>query len=74
MTRTFTSTIAGFVAIILLSLSGANAASYFNKSSWSGVAIEGVDPVAYFADRKSVEGSSKFSYKWKGATKWKGAI
>lgn len=70
MTRRLTSAIAGFFTIILLSLSGANAnaASYFNKSSWSGVAIEGVDPVAYFTDSKAVKGSSKFSYKWKGAT------
>jgi len=68
MTRNFTSTFTVLVALIVLSASHAGAASYFNKSSWSGVAIEGTDPVAYFADRKPVKGSRKFSFKWKGAT------
>lgn len=68
MTRTFTSTIGVFFAITVVSLSRTSAASYFNKSSGSGVAIEGVDPVAYFTERRLFEGSSKFSHKWKGAS------
>ena len=33
-----------------------------------GLAIEGYDPVAYFTQRKEVEGSEEFSYYWMGAT------
>ena len=33
-----------------------------------GLAIEGYDPVAYFTQRKAVEGSEEFSYYWMGAT------
>ena len=56
------------LALAVMPISQAAAASYFNKSSWTGVAIEGVDPVAYFTERKPVKGSGKFSLKWKGAT------
>ena len=40
-----------------------------NKSFFSGVAIEGYDPVAYFKVEKAVEGKKEFSFKWSGA-KW----
>lgn len=33
-----------------------------------GVAIKGFDPVAYFTDSKPTEGSSKFTFSYKGAT------
>jgi len=33
-----------------------------------GVAIKGFDPVAYFTDNTPTEGSSKFTYSYKGAT------
>lgn len=36
-------------------------------TSW-GVAIRGTDPVAYFTEGRPVEGSSKFTTKWNGAT------
>ncbi len=68
MKRNFTSVITVFLALVLLPVSPAGAASYFNKSGWTGVAIEGVDPVAYLAMQKPVKGSGKFSFKWKGAT------
>lgn len=32
------------------------------------VAIEGYDPVAYFADGRAAAGSDKFEYAWNGAT------
>lgn len=38
--------------------------SSFN--SYSGVAIKGYDPVAYFKSNSAVEGSSKFSTNWSG--------
>ena len=37
-------------------------------SSWVGAAIRGYDPVAFFTEGKPVEGSRKFTHKWKGAT------
>lgn len=33
-----------------------------------GTAIDGTDPVAYFTEGRPVEGSSRYTYKWKGAT------
>jgi YHS domain-containing protein len=36
-------------------------------SSW-GKAIKGYDPVAYFTSSKPVEGDSKFTHEWNGAT------
>lgn len=44
------------------------ALSPVNKSLWSGVAIEGYDPVAYFTEGAAKEGKSEFSYDWNGAT------
>lgn len=32
------------------------------------VAIRGYDPVAYFTDRRAVQGSQAYAYKWLGAT------
>ncbi len=46
----------------------AAAGGIVNKSFLGGVAIDGYDPVAYFADGKPVEGSSDFEYQWMGAT------
>jgi YHS domain-containing protein len=34
-----------------------------------GLAIKGYDPVAYFTDKKPVEGKPEFAYDWMGA-KW----
>lgn len=39
-----------------------------NKSFFSGTAIEGYDPVAYFESKAPVKGSDMFKYKWSGAT------
>ena len=46
----------------------ASAEGVVNASSWSGSAIEGYDPVAYFEEGKPVEGDSDHSYEWMGAT------
>ena len=34
----------------------------------NGIAINGYDPVAYFAEEKPVEGSAEFTSEWDGAT------
>ena len=36
--------------------------------SFSGVAIRGADPVAYFTEGKAVTGSGEFEYEWNEAT------
>jgi YHS domain-containing protein len=39
-----------------------------NASSWTGTAIEGYEPVAYFEEGKPVEGDSDHTHEWMGAT------
>ncbi|MGH6896543.1 MAG: YHS domain-containing (seleno)protein [Geminicoccaceae bacterium] len=46
----------------------AAAGGVVNSSLLGGVAIEGTDPVAYFTERKAVEGASEFEHEWMGAT------
>ena len=46
----------------------ANAEGVVNASSWTGTAIEGYDPVAYFEEGKPVEGDSDYAHEWMGAT------
>ena len=36
--------------------------------SFSGLAIRGADPVAYFTESKAVKGTDEFEYEWNGAT------
>ncbi|MEM8673522.1 MAG: YHS domain-containing (seleno)protein [Cyanobacteria bacterium P01_G01_bin.67] len=36
--------------------------------SFSGLAIRGADPVAYFTESKAVIGSNEFEHEWNGAT------
>lgn len=38
------------------------------NSTWTGLAIKGYDPVAYFLESKPVEGSDAFEFEWNGAT------
>ena len=55
--------------IFLLALSGPAAAQQAPVySSFLGGAIRGYDPVAYFTERRPVEGSRQFTHEWKGAT------
>jgi len=40
------------------------------NTNFSGVAVKGYDPVAYFTEAKPVKGKAKFEYRWQGA-KWR---
>jgi YHS domain-containing protein len=46
----------------------ASAGGIVNSSFLGGVAIEGTDPVAYFAEGKPVPGSSALEHEWMGVT------
>jgi YHS domain-containing protein len=56
------------LAGVALAPQSARAGGVVNSSFLGGVAIEGIDPVAYFADGKPVPGSSDFEYEWMDAT------
>ena len=45
-------------------------AKTFYNVGWTGVAIKGYDPVAYFTEKTAVKGDSDFEYEWSGA-KWR---
>lgn len=60
----FTGTVA---AVLLTTFSIPAGASPIYKSS-SGIAIRGADPVAFFTEKRPVEGKKEFSYQWMGAT------
>jgi YHS domain-containing protein len=51
----------------LLALATAAFAKDLVNVNWSGVAIRGYDPVAYFTDGKAVKGDAKFQSSDKGA-------
>ena len=55
-------------AATLFTLSTASMALAGEIFTTNGVAINGYDPVAYFADHKPVKGSGKFTASYKGAT------
>ena len=38
------------------------------NTSWTGLAIKGYDPVAYFTDGKPVKGDAQFDFDYRGAT------
>jgi hypothetical protein len=46
----------------------AGADSAVNTGYFGGVAIEGYDTVAYFADGRATKGSEQFAHDWLGAT------
>jgi YHS domain-containing protein len=56
------------LALAVAALQPVSAEGVVNASSWTGSAIEGYDPVAYFEEGKPVEGDSDHSYEWMGAT------
>ena len=71
--RLFTATVGGLIlaAGLLLAIPAtALAKSEINTSFIGSVAIEGTDPVAYFAEGRAVEGSSDYTHRWMGA-KWR---
>lgn len=54
--------------VILLMLSApASAGSEVNTGYFGNVAIKGYDPVAYFTERKAMEGSREHTLRWLGA-------
>ena len=65
--RVLTSLLLGLV-LALGGLQPASAEGVVNASSWTGTAIEGYDPVAYFEEGKPVEGDSDHAHEWMGAT------
>lgn len=52
---------------IIIGAGAAMAESRINET-FTGKAIDGYDPVAYFTQSKPVEGMSEFSHEWNGAT------
>jgi YHS domain-containing protein len=64
---TLTSLLFGLV-LAMAGLQPAQAEGVVNASIWSGSAIEGYDPVAYFEEGQPVEGDSEHSFEWMGAT------
>lgn len=64
--------LAGIALALMIGVAGltqpAAAGSVINASSWTGTAIEGYDPVAYFTDGAPVEGEGEFEHEWMGAT------
>ena len=71
LTRRTTQVLTSFLFGLALALAGlqpANAEGVVNASSWTGSAIEGYDPVAYFEEGRPVEGDSDYAYEWMGAT------
>ena len=58
------------LVVFAIPLAEANAKTSYNASRWTGTAIDGTDPVAYFTAGKAVEGSSKYTVNWDGA-KWR---
>jgi YHS domain-containing protein len=61
----------GFALAILSALGlalPATAGGVVNASSFTGTAIEGYDPVAYFTEGRPVEGESGFAHDWVDAT------
>lgn len=62
---------APFLLALVLPLACAAPVSAASKPAvfaTDGVAIQGYDPVAYFTRKKPVEGSARYTYRWKGAT------
>jgi YHS domain-containing protein len=56
------------LALALAALQPAAAEGVVNASGWTGTAIEGYDPVAYFEQGRPVEGDSDYAHEWMGAT------
>ena len=58
-----------FLALILCLLNTSGfAGEKINTSQFSGLAIHGYDPVAYFEQGEAVPGNREITYHWEGAT------
>ena len=66
--RTTAYKLAPFVLAVIVAATPVLALSPVNKSLLGGVAIDGYDPVAYFADGKPIPGKKEFQTTWNGAT------
>jgi YHS domain-containing protein len=55
------------ITTALLTLASAAFAKDLVNVNWSGVAIKGYDPVAYFTDGKPVKGDAQFQSTYQGA-------
>jgi len=64
--KTLTSKAALVLGILLIGILPSSAKDLVNVI-WSGVAIKGYDPVAYFTDGKPVKGDAKFQSTYQGA-------
>ncbi len=60
-------TLKALALISVLFSSMAYAGSTINSDGWTGIAIRGYDPVAYFTMDKAIEGSKEFNYEFLGA-------
>jgi YHS domain-containing protein len=56
------------LTVLLLSLAAAAHAAGENNVDSSGLALKGYDPVAYFSEKKPVQGKPEFSATHQGAT------
>ena len=68
-TRLIPGLIIAVIVSWLLVPAAAHAETFYNVG-WTGVAIKGYDPVAYFTEKMPVKGNSDFEYEWSGA-KWR---
>ncbi len=64
--RVLSAVVVGFLT--LTAAAGVWAGGAVNVSERAGAAIEGVDPVAYFAEGRPVKGDRAFEHAWMGAT------
>ncbi len=53
---------------VALAAGVASALEPVNKTYFSGLALEGYDPVAYFFEGEALEGDDALEYTWQGAT------
>ena len=58
------------VAAVLIGAPSVSLAKDSINTNFSGVAVKGYDPVAYFTEAKPIKGKAKFEYRWQGA-KWR---
>ena len=62
-----------FIAVAAAVLIGAPDASLAKEpvnTNFSGVAVKGYDPVAYFTEAEPIKGKAEFEYRWQGV-KWR---
>ncbi len=57
-----------FGLLLAAFVQGAYAVDPINTGFFSDVAIKGYDPVAYFTEKKPVEGDKKYAYSWMDAS------